>query len=75
MLSLSAGQTVGPASMETTQQLNGIVRTLQRRIRPMMAIFFGFIGLVIVFSLLVPKSFTTETKIIAGNSSAVSTDT
>jgi polysaccharide biosynthesis transport protein len=72
MLSLPAGQTVGPAATETTQQLNGIVRTLQRRIRPMMAIFFGFIALVVIFSLLVPKSYTTDTKIIAGNSSPVS---
>src|SRR5579884_154400 len=71
MLSLPAGQTVAPAPTETTQQLNGILRTLQRRIRPMLAIFFGFLGLVIVFSLLVPKSYTAETKIIAGNSSAV----
>ncbi len=72
MLSLPSGQTaVGSATAETPQQLNGIVRTLQRRIRPMMAIFFGFIALVIVFSLLVPKSYTTDIKVIAGNSSAV----
>lgn len=71
MLSLPAGQTVGPAATETTQQLNGIARTLQRRIRPMMAIFFGFIALVLIFSLLVPKSYTTDIKVIAGNASAV----
>ena len=71
MLSLPAGQTVAPAPTETTQQLNGILRTLQRRIRPMLAIFFGFIAVVLVFTLLVPKSYTTETKIIAGNSNPV----
>jgi succinoglycan biosynthesis transport protein ExoP len=56
---------------ETAQQLNGIWRTLQRRARPMLAIFLGFIALVLIFSLLVPKSYTTDTKLIAGNSSAV----
>jgi capsular exopolysaccharide synthesis family protein len=71
MLSLPAGQTVSAAAnAEGTQQLNGIVRTLQRRIRPMLAIFFGFIALVLIFSLLVPKSYTTDVKLIAGNSSA-----
>src|SRR5690348_10326395 len=70
MLSLPAGQPVTTAATESTQQLNGIVRTLQRRIRPMIAIFLGFIALVIIFSLLVPKSYTTEIKVIAGNSSA-----
>lgn len=70
MLSLPAGQPATTAT-ETTQQLGGIVRTLQRRIRPMIAIFLGFIGLVLVFSLLVPKSYTTEIKVIAGNSTAV----
>lgn len=70
MLSLPAGQPATTAT-ETTQQLGGIVRTLQRRIRPMIAIFLGFIALVLIFSLLVPKSYTTEIKVIAGNSSAV----
>ena len=37
----------------------------------MIAIFLGFIGLVLIFSLLVPKSYTTQIKVIAGNSSAV----
>jgi succinoglycan biosynthesis transport protein ExoP len=74
MLSLPAGQAAQPVSgAESTQQLHGIVRTLNRRLRPMMAIFFGFVGLVLVFSLLVPKSYTTHTKLIAGNSSAVPT--
>lgn len=71
MLSLPAGQPVTTNASETTQQLNGIVRTLQRRIRPMIAIFLGFLGLVLLFSLIMPKSYTTEIKVIAGNSSAV----
>jgi capsular exopolysaccharide synthesis family protein len=72
MYSLPAGQPVAATTApESTQQLHGIMRTLQRRIRPMIAIFLGFIGLVLIFSLLVPKSYTTEIKVIAGNSSAV----
>lgn len=72
MYSLPAGQPVAATTTtESAQQLHGIVRTLQRRIRPMTAIFLGFIGLVLIFSLLVPKSYTTDIKVIAGNSSAV----
>ncbi len=72
MYSLPAGQpAAATATTESTQQLHGIMRTLQRRIRPMIAIFLGFIGLVFVFSLLVPKSYTTDIKVIAGNSSSV----
>ena len=70
MLSLPAGQSATTAT-EPTQQLSGVVRTLQRRLRPMIAIFLGFVGLVLIFSLLVPKSYTAETKVIAGNSSAL----
>ena len=70
MLSLPAGQSATTAT-EPTQQLSGVVRTLQRRMRPMIAIFLGFVGLVLIFSLLVPKSYTAETKVIAGNSSAL----
>jgi capsular exopolysaccharide synthesis family protein len=74
MLSLPAGQPLSAAAPESTQQLHGILRTLQRRIRPMIAIFLGFIGLVLIFSLLVPKSYTTQIKVIAGNSSATAGD-
>lgn len=71
MYSLPAGQPAAATATESTQQLHGIMRTLQRRARPMIAIFLGFIGLVLIFSLLVPKSYTTDIKVIAGNSSAV----
>lgn len=71
MYSLPAGQPAAATATESTQQLHGIMRTLQRRVRPMIGIFLGFIGLVLVFSLLVPKSYTTDIKVIAGNSSAV----
>ena len=75
MYSLPAGQPVASPATEQTQQLHGLWRTLQRRARPMIAIFLGFIGLVLIFSLLVPKSYTTEIKVIAGNSSAVPSGT
>jgi succinoglycan biosynthesis transport protein ExoP len=72
MYSLPAGQpAAATTATESTQQIHGIMRVMQRRIRPMIAIFLGFIGLVLIFSLLVPKSYTTEIKVIAGNSSAV----
>jgi capsular exopolysaccharide synthesis family protein len=72
MYSLPSGQTVATAAANEHQaQINGIWRTLQRRARPMLAIFAGFIALVLIFSLLVPKSYTTDIKVIAGNASAV----
>jgi uncharacterized protein involved in exopolysaccharide biosynthesis len=72
MYSLPAGQPVAAAAPpEANQQLQGVLRTLQRRVRPMIGIFVGFIALVLVFSLLIPKSYTTQIKVIAGNSSAV----
>ena len=74
MLSLPAGEPIAGSVPESTQQLHGIFRTLQRRIRPMIGIFLGFIALVLVFSLLVPKSYTTQIKVIAGNSSASAGD-
>lgn len=76
MLSMPSGQqplTGGVAPAEQSQQLSGIVRTLQRRIRPMIAIFVGFFALVILFSLIIPKSYTTFISLIAGNSSPVPT--
>jgi polysaccharide biosynthesis transport protein len=45
-------------------------RVLARRIRPMLAIFFGFVVLVLVLSVVLPKTYTTTVKLIAGNSGA-----
>ncbi len=36
----------------------------------MLAIFFGFVGLVIALSLMIPKSYTTTIKLIAGDNGA-----
>lgn len=46
--------------------LSAFTRTLVRRFRPMLAIFFGFVALVIALSLIIPKSYTSTVKIIAG---------
>ncbi len=56
MISLPAGQAAAAPASETSQQMRGIIHTLQRRIRPMIAIFLGFLTLVLLFSLVVPKS-------------------
>ena len=43
-------------------------KLFMRRLRPSLAIFFGFIALVLAFTLTMPKSYTTTVKLIAGNS-------
>ncbi len=48
--------------------LSALVRTLTRRARAMIAIFVGFLGLVILLTLLLPSRYTTVVKLIAGNS-------
>lgn len=54
---------------ESTQtDIGGLGRVFARRLRPMLAIFFGFVGLVLMLSLIMPKSYTTTVKLIAGNS-------
>jgi len=71
MLSLPGSSSVtGPDP--NAAELGGIVRTLQRRMKPMAIIFVGFVLLVVLFSLIVPKSYTAQVKIIAGNSGATS---
>ncbi|HVA33045.1 MAG TPA: hypothetical protein VNG31_02785, partial [Candidatus Baltobacteraceae bacterium] len=48
-------------------ELGGLGRVLLRRLRPMLAILFGFVGLVLVLTLVLPKTYTTTVKVIAGN--------
>jgi capsular exopolysaccharide synthesis family protein len=52
---------------ETQNELGGLFRVLLRRIRPMLAIFAGFVALVLVLSLVLPKTYTSTVKLIAGN--------
>jgi len=60
-----------PASLETSQvDIGQIVRILVRRAKPMLAIFLGFVGFVLLLTLAMPKSYTTTVKLIAGNPSS-----
>lgn len=65
---LSLPETVAPSHEGTRSDLSALTRTLVRRFRPMLAIFFGFLALVIALSLIIPKTYTTTIKIITGNS-------
>ncbi|MGC1381246.1 MAG: polysaccharide biosynthesis tyrosine autokinase [Candidatus Baltobacteraceae bacterium] len=60
---LPAAQPEGPQT-----DLSGLGRVFSRRWRPMLVIFFGFVGLVIILSLVLPKTYTTTVKLMAGNS-------
>lgn len=65
MLSLP-GTAAAPRDAAPTD-LGAFSRTLSRRWRPMLAIFFGFVALVVALSLIIPKSYTTTIKLIAGS--------
>lgn len=69
MIQLPGSGAVPPVSsqVETQNDLSGLLRVLLRRARPMLAIFLGFVGLVLVLSLVLPKTYTTTVKVIAGN--------
>lgn len=77
MLQLEGGPStpITPVQNEGTQhEFGGIARVFARRLRPMLAIFFGFVALVMVLSLVLPRTYTTTVKLIAGNpGSSVST--
>jgi polysaccharide biosynthesis transport protein len=60
---------------EAQTDLGGLGRVLIRRLKPMLAIFFGFVGLVFVLSLVLPKTYTTTVKLIAGNPGATGLST
>lgn len=57
----------GTTQPEPQNELGGIGRVLLRRIRPMLAIFAGFVALVFILTLILPKTYTTTVKVIAGN--------
>ncbi len=70
MIQLPGAGSVPPmvsSQPETQYDLSGLGRVLLRRARPMLAIFVGFVGLVLVLSLVLPKTYTTTVKMIAGN--------
>jgi len=57
----------GTTQPEPQNDLGGMGRVLLRRIRPMLAIFAGFVALVFILTLILPKTYTTTVKVIAGN--------
>ncbi|HEY1975367.1 MAG TPA: polysaccharide biosynthesis tyrosine autokinase [Candidatus Baltobacteraceae bacterium] len=63
------GMTPYAATTQPEQQsdLGGMGRVFLRRIRPMLAIFAGFVALVLILTLVLPKTYTTTVKLIAGN--------
>jgi succinoglycan biosynthesis transport protein ExoP len=67
ILSLPAAEHSGANAESSHTDLSAFARTLTRRGRPMLAIFFGFLALVIALSLIIPKTYTTTIKMIAGN--------
>ncbi|HTU82230.1 MAG TPA: polysaccharide biosynthesis tyrosine autokinase [Candidatus Acidoferrales bacterium] len=48
----------------------GIARVFARRAKPMLVTFVGFVALVLVLTLVLPKTYTTTVKLIAGNPGA-----
>jgi succinoglycan biosynthesis transport protein ExoP len=65
---LSLPGTATPTHEGGLTDLGAFTRTLVRRMKPMLAIFFGFVALVIALSLIIPKSYETTIKIIIGSS-------
>jgi polysaccharide biosynthesis transport protein len=58
-----------PSEPPAQKDVAGVLATLWRRKRAFFALFVGFFALVILFTLIVPKRYTSEIKLIAGASS------
>lgn len=69
MIQLSSGTQPPMISSQPEAQndFGGLGRVLVRRMRPMLAILVGFVALVLVLTLVMPKTYTTTVKLIAGN--------
>ena len=71
MIQIPTGGGIAPYNAaiqpESQNELGGMGRVLLRRIRPMLAIFAGFVALVFILTLVLPKTYTTTVKVIAGN--------
>lgn len=57
-----------PLGNERNTELNALVRSVLRRKGAVLRIFFGFVALMIIGTLVWPKQYTTTIKVIAGNS-------
>ncbi len=60
------GTTAIPKQTADTRDGRSLLRLFERRLKVMIAVFAGFVLLVVVASLLSPKSYTTVVKLIAG---------
>ncbi|HXW51411.1 MAG TPA: polysaccharide biosynthesis tyrosine autokinase [Candidatus Acidoferrales bacterium] len=67
---LTSGFPVTPQEPAGDPDLGSILGTLIRRKRLFAAIFFGFLSLVVLWTLVVPKTYTATIKFIAGASTA-----
>jgi succinoglycan biosynthesis transport protein ExoP len=63
---LGSGYPTAPIEPSGQPDVSSIIGTLWRRRRALFAIFVGFLSLVILWTLLTPKSYTATTKLIAG---------
>jgi len=63
---LPSGYPQAPTEPSGEIDISSIVGTILRRRRALLAIFVGFLSLVILWTLLTPKSYTATTKLIAG---------
>ncbi len=64
------GQTGNPPELSGQTDLGSILGTFWRRRRAFLAIFIGFFSLVVLWTLVVPRSYTATTKLIAGASAS-----
>ncbi len=58
------------AEEKQPSDLHNLLRTLWRRRKVMYAVFGVLVGLVVILTLIWPKTYTTQTKLIAGNPNA-----
>jgi polysaccharide biosynthesis transport protein len=63
---LPSGLTSAQAEQSGQQDVSSILGTLWRRKKVLLAIFVGVISLVVLITLVIPKSYTATTKLIAG---------
>jgi succinoglycan biosynthesis transport protein ExoP len=72
-LQLPSGSPTIPPEQSAQGEIAGLLGTLARRKRVMVAIFVIFFSLVVLWMLVIPKKYTAEIKLIAGASSSTAT--
>ena len=71
---LTGGVEPSPSTSERQRELASLWRTIVRRRATVLRIFIGFVVLMLVGTLVWPKQYTTEIKLISGNSSSAAGD-